>query len=508
MSGKIIQGFFPGEQIPATLGNMMTPPSFRSATPPAQRQQAFLPHTVPLQPRMASPPTPQRAAGLQAQSVAIDPQRLGLQRVGGKSLPTAILAKMEKAFGADFSAVRVYEGPQAARIGAIAFTTGNDIYFAPGRFRPETPQGVQLLGHELTHVLQQRQGRVKAPVGGQTAVVMDHLLEAEADRMGRMAASVAITPATPPKPARPAPGLRSTSFIQRMQDRLKVPNDDDDIGAPLLIEESTDQYRKQVKSISAHRLQRQKSIKFVLENDYIATKFNLDIYEVQALHDYGSPGKDDPSGNVYMGSSMRWGPHGNGWSALASAIEKLPSFTELGLDHLPLFRVERQDSKLFETLKKAGSAYVFHGIRVMNFGQFHIMSTSLIESSHSANASSYSKGLFMYRSGSARFMNNFSIQGMVDGGECLIPAGVISLFTGIQKVYWLGELVDCAILEEVGLIRDLKGKHKLNKGVKAFDDHLALDITSWAQQEDFYEGFDGWNKYSHLTDIKFDLPTK
>jgi hypothetical protein len=34
---------------------------------------------------------------------------------------------MDAAFGADFSAVRVRAGPQAERIGAIAFTIGSDI---------------------------------------------------------------------------------------------------------------------------------------------------------------------------------------------------------------------------------------------------------------------------------------------------------------------------------------------------------------------------------------------
>jgi hypothetical protein len=38
---------------------------------------------------------------------------------------------MEAALGANFADVRVYVGPQAERIGAIAFTVGSDIYFAP-----------------------------------------------------------------------------------------------------------------------------------------------------------------------------------------------------------------------------------------------------------------------------------------------------------------------------------------------------------------------------------------
>ncbi len=100
-------------------------------------------------------------------------------------LPEAVQGKMEAALRADFSDVRVHVGPQAQRIGAIAFTTGSDIYFAPGRYQPDTIQGQHLLGHELAHVVQQRAGRVRNPLGSGLAVVHDRALEAEADRLGR-----------------------------------------------------------------------------------------------------------------------------------------------------------------------------------------------------------------------------------------------------------------------------------------------------------------------------------
>src|SRR5262249_22633715 len=86
-----------------------------------------------------------------------------LQRLpdtAGRRWPDAVLRKMETAFGASFSDVRIFVGPEAARIGALAFTIGSRIHFAPGQYHPETPHGQRLLGHELTHVLQQRAGRV------------------------------------------------------------------------------------------------------------------------------------------------------------------------------------------------------------------------------------------------------------------------------------------------------------------------------------------------------------
>ena len=110
------------------------------------------------------------------------------QKSGGLPLPDDVRAKMETAFGADFSDVRVHIGREASSLGAIAYTWGSNIHFAPGQYNPHTLQGQKLLGHELWHVVQQKSGRVKNPFGGGVAVVQDHALEAEADRMGVKAA--------------------------------------------------------------------------------------------------------------------------------------------------------------------------------------------------------------------------------------------------------------------------------------------------------------------------------
>lgn len=96
---------------------------------------------------------------------------------------------MESFFNTSFADVRVHVGAQASSIGALAFTHGSNLYFAPGQYNPGTPQGQQLLGHELTHVVQQRAGRVRNPFGSGVAVVQDRGMEAEADRMGMLAAS-------------------------------------------------------------------------------------------------------------------------------------------------------------------------------------------------------------------------------------------------------------------------------------------------------------------------------
>jgi hypothetical protein len=109
------------------------------------------------------------------------------RRTGGLPIPREVQTKLGSALGADFSSVRVHVGPEAASIGAIAFTWGTDIHFAPGQYSPHTQQGQMLLAHELVHVIQQRAGRVTNPLGDGVAVVQDQMLEAEADRLGRMA---------------------------------------------------------------------------------------------------------------------------------------------------------------------------------------------------------------------------------------------------------------------------------------------------------------------------------
>ena len=114
------------------------------------------------------------------------------QKSGGLPIPDEVRTKMEAAFSADFSDVRVHIGQEASSLGAIAYTWGTNIHFAPGQYNPHTLQGQKLLGHELWHVLQQKSGRVKNPFGGGVAVVQDHALEAEADRMGIKAALTQI----------------------------------------------------------------------------------------------------------------------------------------------------------------------------------------------------------------------------------------------------------------------------------------------------------------------------
>lgn len=85
----------------------------------------------------------------------------GLQSMRGRGvpLPDALRGFFEPRLGHDFARVRVHTdaaADQTARdLGAVAFATGDDVAFASGRYRPETPAGRRLIAHELAHVVQQ-----------------------------------------------------------------------------------------------------------------------------------------------------------------------------------------------------------------------------------------------------------------------------------------------------------------------------------------------------------------
>jgi Domain of unknown function (DUF4157) len=151
----------------------------RGVTALAERGQGVVQAAGPIQAK-GLPESPEGPASLSGQG-------------GGTAMPEEVGGKMETAFGTDFSSVRIHEGPHAEAIGALAYTQGTDIHFAPGQYQPGSQRGQELLGHELTHVVQQSQGRVAATTQAKgLAVNDDQGLEREADEMGRKAAAGAV----------------------------------------------------------------------------------------------------------------------------------------------------------------------------------------------------------------------------------------------------------------------------------------------------------------------------
>ena len=97
------------------------------------------------------------------QPITVSPNfqhRVSALQGGGQPLPPTERAFFEPRFASDFSQVRIHNDSQAAKaaraINAHAFTSGRDIVFGGGEYRPGTTEGKRLLAHELTHVVQQR----------------------------------------------------------------------------------------------------------------------------------------------------------------------------------------------------------------------------------------------------------------------------------------------------------------------------------------------------------------
>lgn len=100
------------------------------------------------------------------------------------ALPAALREGVESLSGQDLSDVRVHRNSsEPAQLNALAYAQGRDIHLAPGQERH--------LPHEAWHVVQQRQGRVKATAQLAGVALNDQPhLEREADAMGQRAESL------------------------------------------------------------------------------------------------------------------------------------------------------------------------------------------------------------------------------------------------------------------------------------------------------------------------------
>jgi Domain of unknown function (DUF4157) len=108
-------------------------------------------------------------------------------RGGGHGMDHSTRGRMESAFGADFSGVRIHTDTRAdglnQSLSARAFTTGQDVFFRQGEYSPGTSSGRELLAHELTHVVQQNGDGISRKM---TVSEPGDAHEVEADHMARI----------------------------------------------------------------------------------------------------------------------------------------------------------------------------------------------------------------------------------------------------------------------------------------------------------------------------------
>ncbi|MFK4071574.1 DUF4157 domain-containing protein [Streptomyces sp. NPDC029674] len=116
----------------------------------------------------------QHGAGCGHQQAVPEVQRSAVHdvlRSGGRPLDESTRADMEARLGTDFSDVRLHTGSaakaSAAEVGARAYTSGNHVVIGDGGGDKHT------LAHELTHVIQQRQGPVAGTDNGAGLRVSD-----------------------------------------------------------------------------------------------------------------------------------------------------------------------------------------------------------------------------------------------------------------------------------------------------------------------------------------------
>jgi hypothetical protein len=105
---------------------------------------------------------------------------------GGQGTDHSTRTRMESAFGADFSGVRIHTDARADGLSqslrARALTTGRDVFFRQGEYSLGASSGRELLAHELTHVVQQNGDGIQRKM---TVSEPGDAHEIEADQMAR-----------------------------------------------------------------------------------------------------------------------------------------------------------------------------------------------------------------------------------------------------------------------------------------------------------------------------------
>jgi hypothetical protein len=159
----------------------------RSATVRLRTQRDLLAELAQPRPKGSAPPTVQTA--------------IDQERGGGQPLPATLLSTLEGKTGSPLDNVMIHTDERAANLarllGAKAFTTGNDIFFNPAHYDPESKTGQSLLEHEVSHVMQQRSGEAAAAQHNDSAY---DALEARANEPLHAAAEASVKSTTSTAP--------------------------------------------------------------------------------------------------------------------------------------------------------------------------------------------------------------------------------------------------------------------------------------------------------------------
>jgi hypothetical protein len=161
----------------------------------------------------------QRAVGNAGVGAVLEEDRSPVHDVigsgGGQPLATEVRDEMEGRLGHEFGDVRVHHdgaaNESARSVNAHAYTVGSNVVFQRGMYDPDSAAGKTMLAHELTHVVQQRQGAVDGTPAAGGIKVSD-----PSDRFEREAATNAerVMSAPGPAPTTPVAG----ASVQRSEE--------------------------------------------------------------------------------------------------------------------------------------------------------------------------------------------------------------------------------------------------------------------------------------------------
>ncbi|MEV6726629.1 DUF4157 domain-containing protein [Streptomyces xanthochromogenes] len=145
-------------------------------------------------------------------------------RMPGRPLDDATRTDMEGRLGADFSDVRIHNDSaakaSAAEVGARAFTSGSHVVVGDGGADKHT------LAHELTHVIQQRQGAVAGTDNGSGLKVSDPSDRFEREAEANAHRAMAAPPQSEVTMQRRPAAVQASSGGAAVQ-RVKYPEDPD-----------------------------------------------------------------------------------------------------------------------------------------------------------------------------------------------------------------------------------------------------------------------------------------
>src|SRR6266545_4196731 len=123
---------------------------------PAEREADQVAQRAVRTPAELGPPAVRPTSSASGAGLAVAPD--DVERAvagGGHPLDAGTRSTMEQRLGADFSGVRVHpNSPAPQRLGAVAFTAGTDIVFAPSAYDAASPDGHRLLARQPAEAAQ------------------------------------------------------------------------------------------------------------------------------------------------------------------------------------------------------------------------------------------------------------------------------------------------------------------------------------------------------------------